>query len=276
MCERKNNWLGIPQTAHLVFQTFQGNKPSAGAIIKLKTWERMGSLGVFCEDQNRPWRPRTLGSDYVPEESKEGTLQKSMQRNRFEITSAQPMETEQRQVGRFTMWENQLTFIKVSSFAQLPQPTRFAYDVKAVATSPFVSFLSASTQHEQGTCGEPRVQSWIPCLGRECHWPPHRPSYLPGRRVGPRGATHCCCVGMLNHERSSHKTLAAQMIKNAKIWSCSICFFFLCMSNPSMVKRDLTCKSLISMHTRYSTVLVGMSEKHVWQLQALWHYKFCM
>lgn len=174
------------------------------------------------------------------------------------------------------LWENQLTFIKVSSFAQLSQPTRFAYDVKAVATSPFVSFLSASTQHEQGTCGDPRVQSWIPCLGRECHWPPHRPSYLPGRRVGPRGATHCCCVGMLNHERSSHKTLAAQMIKNAKIWSCSICFFFLCMSNPSMVKRDLTCKSLISMHTRYSTVLVGMSEKHVWQLQPLWHCKFRM
>lgn len=81
---------------------FQGNKPSAGAIIKLKTWERMGLHGVFCEDQNWPRRPRTLRSDYVPEESKEGTLQKSMQRNRFEITSAQFMETEQRQVGWFT------------------------------------------------------------------------------------------------------------------------------------------------------------------------------
>lgn len=53
---------------------FQGNKLSAGAIIKLKTWERMDLHGIFCEDQNEPWGPRTLGSDYVPEERKEGTV----------------------------------------------------------------------------------------------------------------------------------------------------------------------------------------------------------
>lgn len=87
------------------------------------------------------------------------------------------------------------THIKLSRFSKPSQTAMFANAAKAVATSPFVSFLSASPQHEQGTCGEPLAQGWIPCLGRVLHWPPHRPSHLPERRVGPRGATHWWCFG---------------------------------------------------------------------------------
>lgn len=46
----------------------------------------MGLHGIFYEEQNWPCRPRALGSDYVPEESKEGTVQKSKRKNGFEIT----------------------------------------------------------------------------------------------------------------------------------------------------------------------------------------------
>lgn len=37
----------------------------------------------------------------MPEESREGTAQKCMQRKEFKIISAQPVETEQRQVGEY-------------------------------------------------------------------------------------------------------------------------------------------------------------------------------
>lgn len=175
----------------------QGNKPSAGAIIKLKSWEKMGLHGIFCEEQNWPWRPRTLGSDYVPEESKEGTVQKSMQRKGLkshQLSLWKVSKGRQESSQDSGLWKEP-THIKLSRFSELSQPAMFANVAEAVATSPFVSFLSASPQHEQGTCGEPLAQGWIPCLGRVLHWPPHRPSHLPERRVGPRGATHRWCFG---------------------------------------------------------------------------------
>lgn len=64
------------------------------------------------------------------------------------------------------LWEKQLTLIKLSRFAQLSQPTRFANPAEAVAASPFVSFLSASPQQEQGTCGEPLVPGLNSLLGK--------------------------------------------------------------------------------------------------------------
>lgn len=159
--------------------------------------------------------------------------------------------------------KNQLTLIKLPNFAELSQPTRFAKAAEAVATSPFVSFLSASppawTRYMWGA-SSPGLN---PLLGKGA--PLASTQALTSARE-ESGTKRCHPLVLFRHvqpwkkQPQSPSGTIDKECQNPALLHFSL---FPCMSSPSMPKRDLACKSLISMHTRDSPVLVGLSEKQM-------------